>query len=197
MMMKKFEFQKTVALLLMALVAGCSDTPTYEDMIKAERKAVNKLIAMEGIEVLERFPTNGVFGEKQFVKLEDDVYLNIVDSGNGNKAVTGKTTVLVRCSGKFIFESDTGTFSTFGNSYDPIEFLYGYASIAISNSPNNPYSETWYFLSEGVELALQYVGENAVVKMIVPFDKGSQYQNSYDSYARRPLYYDKIKFTFY
>jgi hypothetical protein len=169
-------------------------------MKEDEDKAIDQLITSEGFEVLKKYPQDSVFGEKQFVVLDNGVYLNVVDSGNGNRAVAGRTTVLMRCSGRFIFKADTSAFSIFSNGYDPIEFIYGNASNTISQYASLTGSPTWLYLSAGVESVLAYVGENAVVKLIVPFEQGSTYQStgggtSYTYGA--PLYYDKIKFTFY
>jgi len=41
---------------------------------------------------------------------------------------------------------------------------------------------------------LQYVGENSIVKLIVPFEYGSTYQTNNNFGA--PLYYDKVRFQF-
>jgi hypothetical protein len=182
-------------------VTSCSNTPSYTELKRAEKKVIDRLIASEGFEILKKFPADGVFGEKQFVVLDNGVYLNIVDSGNGNRAVTGKTTVLMRCSVRLIFESDTAAYSTFSNYSDPIDFLYGYASLQIGKWGSNWASDVYTLLSPGVESALEHVGENAVIKLIVPFDEGSSYQTSgpYASATRygAPIYYDRIRFTFY
>jgi hypothetical protein len=168
-------------------------------MKRDEKKAIDRLIATEGFEILTKYPADGVFGEKQFVLLDNDVYLNVIDSGNGNRAKLYSTTILMRCSGRYIFSPDTGSFTLFPNSNLPIEFVYGYASNAISQAaamPSDPYyAWVWTLLSPGVQSALEYVGENAEVKLIVPFEEGSSYQNDNDLGA--PLYYDRIKFTFY
>jgi hypothetical protein len=165
-------------------------------MKRDEQRAIDRLIATEGFEILNKYPADGVFGEKQFVALDNGVYLNVIDSGNGNRAKLYSTTILMRCSGRFIFDADTGSFSLFTNSNLPIEFIYGYASNVISQASSSlSYSAEWYFLSLGVQSVLEYVGENAEVKLIVPFEHGSSYQTTNDLGA--PLYYDRIKFTFY
>ena len=47
------------------------------------------------------------FKENEFVKLDNDVYLNVIDSGNGNRAVLGTTKVFCRFEAKGILDSDT------------------------------------------------------------------------------------------
>jgi hypothetical protein len=180
--------------------SSCNKVPSYADLKRDEKKAIDRLIAEEGFEILKKYPADGVFGEKQFVVLDNGVYLNVVDSGNGRRAVEGKTTILMRCSIRLIFKADTGSYSNFSNTDIPIEFLYGYAANTISEQATS-YADVWLYLSTGVESALKYVGENSVVKLIVPFDYGSSYQSTgltgSSSRYGAPLYYDKVKFTFY
>jgi hypothetical protein len=164
-------------------------------MKRDEQRAIDRLIATEGFEILKKYPADSVFGEKQFVVLDNGVYLNVIDSGNGNRAKLYSTTILMRCSGRYIFEADTGSFSIFYNSTFPIEFIYGYASNVIALAATSSGSAEWYLLSLGLESILGYVGENAEVKLIVPFEYGSTYQKENSRGA--PLYFDRVKFMFY
>ena len=181
-------------------ISSCNNVPSYADLKREEKKAIDKLIAEEGFEILKKYPADGVFGEKQFVVLDNGVYLNVVDSGNGRRAVEGRTTILMRCSVRLIFKTDTAAYSNFSNIDIPVEFMYGYASNTISEQAAS-YSDVWLYLSTGVESILKYVGENSVVKLIVPFDYGSSYQstglNGSSSRYGAPLYYDKVRFAFY
>ncbi|MDR2920537.1 MAG: DUF4827 domain-containing protein [Tannerella sp.] len=191
-----------ILMLLAGVVifSSCNNNKTYADMKKAQKKAINKFISARNVEVLHKWPTDSIFEENQFLLLDNGVYLNIVDSGNGNRAIQGKTKILMRCSGEYIFDTDTGAFSLFTNSNSPIEFTYGYASDVISQSSTlysyyNTTTPEFYYLSKGIESILEYVGENAVVKLIVPFEEGSGYQTNGNYGA--PLYYDKVRYQFY
>lgn len=75
------------------LVASCDKTKSYTERLKDERKAIDRLIDHEGFKILKNYPSDGVFKENEFVKLDNDVYLNVIDSGNGERAVLGKTKV--------------------------------------------------------------------------------------------------------
>jgi hypothetical protein len=179
------------------LLVSCNNTPSYSDRIRAEQRAINKLIASEGLEILTKYPADGVFGDNQFVKLDNGLYLNIVDTGNGNHAVKYKTKILMRCSGKYLTVDGSDTtnyrFSLFTNSYGPIEFTYGYAESSMVSYDYYTYSPYSHQLGIGIDSAVAYVGENGIVKLIVPFDLGSSYQIS----EYTPMYYDRIKFMFY
>ena len=175
---------------------------SFKQFKKEEREAIANLIEKEGFEILSTYPSNGVFGEKQFVKLDNECYLNVIDSGNGNMADSAKTVVLVRCSYIGIMPDDTVRHSIFGNEYEPLEFVYGQMNEAKYRASQTTYSNAFYFLSPGLESALKYVGENAVVRMIIPFDngQGTRYPNGigsgYQDNERIPMYLDRIRFIF-
>ena len=176
--------------------------PSFKKLKKAEREAIDGLIAREGFEILNKYPANGVFGEKQFVKLDNECYLNVIDSGNGNRADSGKTVVLMRCSYIGISKKDSFTFSIFPNSFEPVEFVYGNIDEAKLRASQNATSSGYLFLSPGVESALKYVGENAIVRMIIPFNNGQETKypygigSAYQKEAQIPMYLDKVKFVF-
>ena len=85
-------------ILCAALVAiSCSKTKSYTDMLKDEKKAIERLIDANDFEILDDFPKDSIFKENQFVKLENGVYLNIIDKGSSERAVQYKTKMLYRC----------------------------------------------------------------------------------------------------
>jgi hypothetical protein len=173
-------------------MSSCNNTPSYADLKKAQEKAIGRFVAEKGFEILSTYPSDGVFGENQFVKLDNGIYLNVVDSGNGNRAVVGKTVVLTRF--KVINFSDDAqtTADFFDNWMEPFEFLYGNAAYVVSSSAQS-YDYYYTYFSAGIESILGYVGENAVVKAIIPFEEGSTSQSTLGT----PLYYEKLKFMYY
>ena len=85
-------------ILCAALVAiSCSKTKSYTDMLKDEKKAIERFIDDKGLEILDDFPADSVFKENQFVLLDNGVYLNIIDKGSDQRAVQYKTKMLYRC----------------------------------------------------------------------------------------------------
>ena len=89
------------------MVVSCDKTKSYTEHLKDERKAIDRLIDHEGFKILKHYPSDGVFKENEFVKLDNDVYLNVIDSGNGNRAVLGTTRVLCRFIANNIMDTDT------------------------------------------------------------------------------------------
>ena len=194
----------TGCILNLLFTVSCQDSmPTYEELKTAEKKIIKKIIEDKGIDVLKDYPTSGVFKENQFVELSSGVYLNVVDSGNGNRAVQGVTDLLVRASGEYYDIDDVLTpFNTFLNEYAPFEFKYGNAYYVVQERSGS-YDNYYYYFSMALESVLEYVGENAVVKLIVPGYSeisgtagGSTMQNG-SGYKYTPIYYDRVKYVYY
>ena len=77
--------------------ASCSKTEYYTDYLNEEQDVIERLIDEKGFEILKDFPADTVFKENQFVKLENGVYLNIIDRGTAERAVSGETKIIYRC----------------------------------------------------------------------------------------------------
>lgn len=177
------------------VVASCDKTKSYTEHLKDERKAIDRLIDREGIRVLKNYPADGVFQENEFVKLDNDVYINVIDSGNGERAVLGKTKVLCRFIANDIIQTDTTTLlvdnlsSLYNNRWGfPTEFVFGYNVYSGSNYQYAPDG----FVGEGLATGLYHVGDGAIVKLIVPFKRMSNtYQSNYI-----PIYFSKVRYTF-
>lgn len=177
-------------ILCAAMVAiSCSKTKSYTDMLKDEEKAIERLIDANGFEILKDFPADTVFKENQFVVLENGVYLNIIDKGTDQRAVQYSTKMLYRCKMNYIMDGDTTVFVNYGpnsNGTYPIPFTYG------DYSSNNPYESSYQWISEGLQEPLKYVGDRAKVKLIVPFRRGTYYDQSNGN----PVYYEILEYIF-
>ena len=176
------------------MVVSCDKTKSYTDMLKAQRKAIERLQVDSGLVFLDDFPADSVFKENEFVELDNGVYLNIVNKGNSERAVLGQTAIRSRFIARMFMESSslgTGTVDLLGpnsNGTYPVEFRYGYYT-----SLNPDYSYTWdMFICEGLGAGFPYVGDSAVVKLIVPFKlMSSDFQSS-----GTPVFFEKVKYTF-
>lgn len=177
------------------MVVSCSKTKSYTDRLKDERKAIDRLIDREGLDILKDYPEDGVFKDNQFVKLSNDVYLNVIDSGNGERAELGKTKVFCRFIANSFMGKDSVTLLVDNLSPDynniwgfPTEFVFGYN---VSTSSSSGYSPD-YFVCEGLATGLYHVGNGAKVKLIVPFKRlSSTLQSDYS-----PVYFSEVKYTF-
>lgn len=188
--------------LTLLFTFSCNKNISYEDMKNAEKKIIRRILAEKNIEVLQEYPSSGVFGENQFVELPSGIYLHVVDSGNGERAVLYTTDVLVRASGTY-YATDEGNFNTFLNTSKPFEFKYGFASRVV-NDHSNLYDSYDYYFSIGIESILNYVGDSAVVKLLVPgysevgsLSYASTMQGNWGGKTFVPIYYDKVRYVFW
>lgn len=176
---------------LCAVFAACSNSETYADKLKSERKNINRFINENNIVVLNSYPASGVFKDNEFFRDPlTGVYINVIDSGNGNRAsVANRSEVNVRFWDAMSLP--TASSDTVGNNisgYQPISFTYG---ITATYSNTNTSTLDYYYLSTGITAPLQFVGENARVRLIVPFASGSTYQKA----AFKAIYYTQLQYT--
>lgn len=185
-MKRSFVFLMVISLVLIAL--SCNKTKTYTEMLKANDKAISRLIDEEDFEILSDFPADTIFKPNQFVKLKSGAYLNIINRGNSERAVLNKTTVYARFIVRGLIPPDTATVNTLDNPDD------AYAVFTYGNYSFSAKYENWEYryISEAVGAPLEYVGDGARVKLIVPFKVGSQSDQS----GGNPRYYSDLKYTF-
>lgn len=167
--------------------ASCSKTKSYTDMLNDEKDAIDRLRDKEGLVFLKDFPKDSIFKENEFVKLDNGIYLNIIDQGKGDHAVMGSTILLVRYKVRFLLGQDTATYDNLSptgtSGSQPEKFTYGY-NFSINGSP---------FINDGLASILQYVRDSSSVKLIVPFKQmPSTYQR--DGIG---AYYEKVKIVYY
>ena len=184
----KRSFYFLLILVSVISVVSCDKTASYTDMLKAEEKAIERLIAEEGLEILGDFPADGHFESNQFVKLDNNVYLNIIDSGNGQRATLYETEILVRFIAQpLLYNPDTTLIDLLTTSSTwPVSFKYG-----TNTSLDGYFSE---YVGEGLATPLDYVGDSSYVKIIVPFDcfsNGTSFANS-----GIPVYFRTVRYIF-
>jgi hypothetical protein len=184
-------FNIGLVLWVVLLVVSCNNNQSYTDKLNAQKRAINRLMDESGFEVLKTYPANGVFGEKQFVELDNGVYLNVIDSGNGQRAVAGSTSLFCRFRVKCLIEwqyMDTTTIDFFKSPAMPLIYKYG------MSSPTNSSESASIFFSAYLFSALEYVGDSSEVKLIIPFHL--QGNNQTFQSAGVPLYFERVKYCF-
>lgn len=183
--------------IIICLIAGiciffgaCSDSETYADKVNQEKKYIKDFLNEHNVEVLSEYPSNGVFKSNQFYLDASGVYINVVDSGNGKRASTYSNVYYRFTDAMWLPAEDSDTLSLVDISTQPLEFRYG---DAVSYSYSSSYDYRYYYLCPGAVVPLKYVGEGAVVKLLIPFKSttGSAYQTS--SYST--LYHSRLEYT--
>ncbi|MCL1942091.1 MAG: DUF4827 domain-containing protein [Candidatus Azobacteroides sp.] len=164
-----------------ALWLACKNSKTYAELLKDEQNAISKLIADSGFVVLNYrdYPKDRLFEPNEFVKLPNGLYLNVIDSGNGERIDSFSTVLLRYRSSRNLF--DTLSVPGNWNSLSPMEFTYGLTASSTSG------------YVEGIATPLSYVGNYAKVKLIIP--------SSLNSYSIMqsvvPYYYYCVKYQKY
>ena len=194
-MKKGFYF--VLILCAACLMGSCSKTRSYTDMLKDEEKAIDRLIDSLDIEVLKDFPDDSIFAENQFVKMDNGVYMNIIDRGEG-RATLYSTRIMYRCNAYYFLNyfqlcinsnygpNSNGTVPYPANGAQTVPFIYG------EGTTNNQADPKYIYVSEGIQTPLQYVGHHGRVKLIVPFDKGTYQDQGY----YYPVYYEVLEYLF-
>ena len=219
-----------------------SPFPSYDSYFNQQDRVIQTLIEQEEFEILSEYPENGVFKEKQFVLLDNGCYLHVIDSGNGNRAIPGQTEVLMNLTSfmfdlvqNHVIYTDTAEMNLTSDMINltstminlPVNYEYPLRSIYATHVEpirftfdSRIYNLSMYekstlenrFLGRGVASALNYVSENAKVRMIVPFDTRQRFHDarytinpttvdrpvgSMDQIKGRfPFYYNEIVFEF-
>ncbi len=167
-----------IYLLIGLMIAGsaCDNQKSPQELLKEENKAIDRFIRQNGFEILSEYPADGVFKEKEFYHDATGLYIHVVDSGNGTRAKTNQT-ILGRYYGRISFKTDT--LQTYTAS-QPDEFIYGRGTFSKTSCV------AW-------EYALQYVGDESEVSLIIPSKLGTYS----DKMNYRPVYFESLQFTIY
>ena len=170
-----------VALIAIAAVwTGCNKTKTYAEKLKDEKKAIERYIDKNNIKVLKKMPTDSVFASNEFLKTEEGLYLNVINwryFPENNDSIKADDEVAVRA--KWIHEFMTKDIDLYNwNANYPYIFIYSPGRIEGGDWPL-----AW-------DIALKYVNNYALVKMIIPSVIGSK---KYREYVE-PIYFDSLWF---
>ncbi len=176
-----------ITAVLFILLASCKDQKTYADRLKDEARAIDRFIAQNDIDILERFPSNNTFGDNQFYRdATTGVYYNIVDYGDTTQRISLGEEIYVRFQGlNYFMTEDTTSFSNLDPNLSP------FPQTLIFRGAVNPTTSAYYD-TPGWIVPVPLIGHKAVVKLIVPFDFGS----SYDRSQYQPTYYNRVEYRF-
>lgn len=195
--MKKIIYFILLTTLLSIFCVACSKSETYADKLKKQNKLIRSFLDKNNIKVLDSYPENGVFAENEFYKdPATGIYVHVVDSGNGERAVKKKTTVYMRYWDTYFLRADTILLNNNDPKNDvlPMSLTFGETNTYLNSktSLKEDYNE-YYFKSQACALPLEYVGNHAIVSLLIPFDVGSYYQQ-YSAYE--PVYIGRLSYTF-
>lgn len=166
-----------LAFFTASIFFACNKTKTAQELLQDEKKATDRFIAKNGFIITS--DSAEMYNANVFFKTKEGLYIHVIDSGNGNKAVYNQE-ILVRFSDLTYFKDDTTRYSNMSALSSPYTFLYG-----------NPYSYSG-LACDGWALGLRLVSENAEVSLIVPSAlQPYSYQSSFS-----PEYFGFLKYRF-
>ncbi|MDR3128701.1 MAG: DUF4827 domain-containing protein [Tannerellaceae bacterium] len=178
-----------------ALTVSCSGTLTYTDMLEREQKAIDALFVRRGFEVIQNYPKDGQFGEGEFYRMENGVYVHVIDTG-GERALTGDIIVARYAVNYFSLDSTLypvlSNYGPHSSGTMPVNFYYGNYSMTIPNAggTNALQATLEAMMSEGLQSGLEYVGHCGKVRLIVPFKVGC----SSDMSSGTPVFFETVEY---
>jgi hypothetical protein len=154
-----------------AIFSSCSQQKSLQELLREEKKAIERFISANDFVILDEYPKNGVFGEKEYFKTNEGLYFHVVDSGNSNR-IKPLNDVTIRFEYmhdvRDAARGDTTTRIAPSLLY-PFSFTYG---IQATYSPQgSPVCTGWI-------IPLSFVGEDAIIDLIIPSSLGSSSDNS-------------------
>ena len=158
---------------------------TYIDWLKDEADTFEKFISQNKIVILDEYPSDSTFASNEFYKdSASGVYYNVIEKGTTARAKIGQD-IYIRFSGLQYFMTDDTTKYTNQTSPFPETITY-----------RGPLSSQTIKLYSSVTLGwvtpLPNIGHNGRVKMIVPFNMGSEYNRQ----QYQPTYYEEVIYRF-
>ena len=177
-------------ILLGVIIVACDNGKSFQEYMREEKKAIERYIDSEGIVVLNEYPKDSIFKKNEYYKTSEGLYMHVVDPGNTSRRVQTYGEVLVRFEYLYYIKdyvsatTDSSRLAchyVLNYTYFPIEFRYG-ISYDIDRSK---------LACPGFAIPLTYVGEGAVVDLIIPSELG----NTNDNNKFLPIFYRNLKYT--
>lgn len=163
--MKKINFKISFLLAILFVVISCNNTATYIDYLNSEKKSIKKFIKENNIKVLTEYPSDSTFADNEYYyDPVTGVYYNVIDKGD-RKPLLGEEIYIRYKDVRYISDNDTTVYD--GNFFS----IYGPETLTYGNSTTYP--------CKGWLAPIPKVGNNGRVKMIVPFNSGTSYNQTY------------------
>jgi len=182
--MKKAILGIVLIMLIPCIFSACKDNrKSLQELLQEERKAIDRFIILNDFVILKDYPQSGVFNENEYFKTNDGLFFQVVDSGNG-KRVKLMDDVSVRFDYyQLVKEFARGdTVKYYLPFYDPFSFVYGIYPT---------YSSYYSLVCQAWVIPLEYVGEEAILNLIVPSSIGSYSDNE----SIIPVFYKNLRYT--
>lgn len=192
--MKKWALGIVSIVTISCISFSCSQSKSLQELLQEEKKAIDRFITMNDLVILKDYPKDGFFKGNEYFKTSDGLFFQVVNPGNGTK-VQLRDEVSLRYeyaqSIKSVTAGDTTkhyfpdhpSYPNYSYPRVPFSFVYGIPQT---------YTSDYYPLCQAWVVPLTYVGEDAIVNLIVPSSIGSKI----DSYPGiLPVFYKNLHYT--
>jgi len=93
-MIKRLIIWTLVILSGVLSLVSCTSTTSYSKELEAEERLIDDWLDRNGITILEEFPKDSIFTEKQMYHYTDGIYFQMFDKGEGDTMVAGDVIIL-------------------------------------------------------------------------------------------------------
>lgn len=179
--------------LAIATFTGCKDnkTKSYSERLKDEKKVIQKFLDENDFVVINSFPKDSIFKNNQLLKLDNGVYINVLDYGDKTKKATKMKSVVFSRFHAQVLSKDTIIVDNLTKSgTNPVMFKYGVGAMQQISLINQNLLDQFY--CEALEYPLEFVGHGAKVRMIIPFNSFNVSSDLYQMY--NPVYLETISY---
>lgn len=181
--MKKNYYIAAIAIGLIFFSFSCNNKKTYAEYLKDEAQAIDRFILKNNIEILRDFPSDGKFEENQYYKDPDsEVYFNVIEWGvDTSKKISFREDIHIRLNQR-IYILNMDTISENFQQYYKERYV----------GPLTAYTKNSYSVPGWIVPINYNVGHRGKVKLIIPFNMGMAYDQSYF----QPVFYDELVYRF-
>jgi len=194
--MKKGALGVVWFILISCIFSACNNGKSLQELLQEEQKAIDRFIGENNFVVVKNYPSDGVFKEKEYYRTTEGLFFHVVDSGNGNRAQLLDDISVRFDSFQFVKDAASGDTTKYYYPYTSTYFSSGY--LIPSGQPysfvygiGQTYSSSYSPVCQAWVIPLPYVGEDAVVDMIIPSSLGS----STDLNNVTPIFYKNLHYT--
>ncbi|MDR1632677.1 MAG: DUF4827 domain-containing protein [Dysgonamonadaceae bacterium] len=187
-MRKTLIFVLTSIALLTYSLTSCDKQKSLQERLQEEKRAIDRYVKRNGLVILNEYPQNGIFGEKEYFRTSDGLYIHVVDSGNGRRATPLVDEITVRYEYRHDIAVSDSSITYWSNSalIYPFSFKYGL---------QQSYTVSGSLVCVGWVYPLSYVGEHAVVDLLIPSALGSAEDNNVSYGIINPVFYKGVTYT--
>jgi hypothetical protein len=157
---------------------SCGGGKTAQERLDDEKKAIRRFINKNDFKTAS-FPKDSIFDPNVFYKDDNNFYVRVLDPGTSKKAELGQT-ILLRFDYYhdilYYMKGDTLEYTL--EQTTPFSIKYGVSSYITP-------------MCEGFAEPLSYLGEGALVDLIIPSKLGA----TYDQSNYRPKFYKGVRYT--